>query len=294
MKPYFYIVPRDVTATHLTRHHVLPNFGSVWHYHPELEFHYIVRGEGVRFVGDDVSNFDAGELLLLGEGLPHMWRCNEAYFRRDPSITAEAVVVQFLPGFIGKDFLQMPEALPIKNLYSKARRGLVIYGETRERIVRMMFDSVSADSLQRIVLIISMLELLSRSDEMDFIATSPWSSPSNNEDDERINKVYRYVLDNFRQPISLEEISSVASLSQTSFCRYFKMMAKKTFYDFLTEVRISHANRLLIEEPEATTEGICFECGFNNRSNFFGHFKRITGLTPVEYRKKFLPAHVFA
>ena len=64
MKPHFHLVPRNSQYTYLSRRHTLPNFGTVWHYHPELELHYIIRGEGVRFVGENISNFNAGELLL--------------------------------------------------------------------------------------------------------------------------------------------------------------------------------------------------------------------------------------
>src|SRR3546814_884843 len=94
----------------------------------------------------------------------------------------------------------------------------------------------------------------------------------NREEADRINDVYHYILANYREDITLSEISSVAHLSVTSFCRYFKMMTKKTFKDFLIEVRISHAKRMLIEDQRYTTEAICFECGFSNRSNFFRHF----------------------
>lgn len=294
MKPHFHIVPRDIRSAHLSRHHILPNFGTVWHYHPELEFHYIIRGEGVRFVGDNISNFNEGELLLLGEGLPHMWRCNEAYFRRDPSVSAEAVVVQFLPDFLGRDFLGMPEGASLLKVYEKARMGMVIYGSTREKIVKLMYESVKADDLRRVLLILSMLEILSGSSETELIASHPWKSDTAREDVERIDRVYRYVMENYQRNLALEEVASIANLSQTSFCRYFKIMAKKTFHDFLTEVRISHAKRMLIEDMEATTEAVCFECGFNNRSNFFGHFKKITGLTPVEYRRKYRFENVFA
>lgn len=293
MKPHFHIVPRDVQSAYLSRHHILPNFGTVWHYHPELEFHYIIRGKGVRFVGDNVSNFNEGELLLLGEGLPHMWRCNEAYFRRDPNVSAEAIVVQFLPSFLGNDFLHTRECAPLLRLFDKARLGLVIHGTTRERIVRLMKESVSAEGLKRVVLILSMLDVLADSVEHESIASRPWGGSSEKEDVERIDRVYRFVLENYQHSVSLEEVASVANLSQTSFCRYFKTMAKKTFHDFLTEVRISHAKRMLIEDPEATTEAVCYECGFNNRSNFYGHFKRITGFTPLEYRRKYLLGNVF-
>lgn len=286
MKPQFYLVPRDVRSSHLSRHHTLPNFGTVWHYHPELELHFIVRGEGVRFVGDNVSNFNAGELLLLGENLPHMWRCNEQYFRQDPAITAEAVVVQFLPDFVGQDFLQKPESDAIQHLYDKAKAGLVITGRTREKLIPLMLQSAKTAGLQRLVLILTMLEILSKSDEMCLISTKDGLYQPNKEETDRLNKVYNYALTHYKEELTLEEIASVANLSVTSFCRYFKTVTKKTFHDFLIEIRISHAQRMLVEDKTITTETVCFECGFNNRSNFFAHFKRITGLTPHEYKLK--------
>lgn len=286
MKPQFYLVPRDVLSSHVSRHHTLPNFGTVWHYHPELELHFIVRGEGVRFVGDNVSNFNAGELLLLGENLPHMWRCNEQYFRQDPSITAEAVVVQFLPDFMGKDFLQKPESGAIHQLYEKAKAGLVITGKTRERLIPLMLTSAKKTGLQRLVLILTMLDILSDSDEMHPISAKDGLYQPNKEETARLNKVYNYALTNYKKELTLEEIASVANLSVTSFCRYFKMATKKTFHDFLIEIRISHAQRMFVEDLAITTEAVCFECGFNNRSNFFTHFKRITGLTPLEYKRR--------
>lgn len=287
MKPHFHLVPRNTQYAYLSRQHTLPNFGTVWHYHPELELHYIIRGEGVRFVGDSINNFDAGELLLLGENLPHMWRCNKRYFEGNPNVTAEAVVVQFLSDFMGTDFLDKPETQAILALYERAKSGLVIYGKTKEAVVALMRQSVQVEGLERLMLILNVLNILSESREMQQIA-SGWSTyQPNTEDTDRINKVYHYILSNYRNEITLEEISSVAHLSTTSFCRYFKMITKKTFRDFLTEVRISHVKRMLIEDHFSTTEAICFECGFNNRSNFFRHFKRITGYTPVEYKRKY-------
>ncbi|SFC52612.1 AraC-type DNA-binding protein [Parapedobacter composti] len=293
MKPHFHLVPRSTEYPYLSRQHTLPNFGTVWHYHPELELHYVVRGEGVRFVGDNISNFDAGELLLLGENLPHMWRCNKRYFQGNPNITAEAVVVQFLADFMGRDFLRKPEAAAIHALYERARYGLVIHGSTKKQVVTLMRESVQAEGLSRLMLIFNILHVLADSKEMTQIASGWTTHRANKDEADRINKVYHYILSNYRNEITLEEISAVAHLSVTSFCRYFKMMTKKTFRDFLIEVRISHAKRMLIEDSISTTEAICFECGFNNRSNFFRHFKRITGCTPVEYRSKYLYENVF-
>lgn len=292
MKPQFYLVPRDILSSHVSRHHTLPNFGTVWHFHPELELHYIVRGEGVRFVGDNVSNFNSGELLLLGENLPHMWRCNEKYFRKDPNITAEAIVVQFLPDFMGTDFLKKSESDAILYLFEKAKAGLVILGNTRERLIPLMIKSAKTTGLQRLVLILMMLEILTEGEDMYPISTKDALYRPNKEESDRLNNVYNYTLINYKKELTLEEIASVANLSVTSFCRYFKIMTKKSFHHFLIEIRISHAQRMLLEDSSITTETVCFECGFNNRSNFFGNFKRINGLTPVEFKRKCHFGHI--
>jgi AraC-like DNA-binding protein len=287
MKPHFHLIPRNIENTYLLRHHTLPHLGTVWHYHPEIELHYIIRGKGVRFVGDNISNFDAGELLLLGEDLPHMWRCTEEYFRNDPAVTAEAIVIQFLPDFIGQDFLQKWESASIVRLYEKAKIGLIVTGSTKQEIIELMKQTVESEGIKTIILILTMLEILSQSRELHPISSKQTLYQSDKDETDRLNHVIAYTLNNYKNELTLEEIAGVANLSMTSFCRYFKMMTKKTFGDFLTEIRISHAKRLLIENGELTTETVGFECGFNNRSNFFRHFKAITGRTPSEYKKEY-------
>jgi AraC-like DNA-binding protein len=287
MKPHLHIVPREADCDYLARHHSLPNFGTIWHYHPELELHYIVKGQGVRFIGDNVNNFNEGELLLIGVNLPHMWRCNESYFIRNSELIAEAVVVQFLPNFMGNDFLKKAESESIIKLYNRAKNGLIINGETKEKIISLMYKSVKKDSLSRLILILRMIKILSKSEEMYPICSSHNFYQTNSEEEVRINKVFSYTLENYKKDISLEEIASIASLSSTSFCRYFKEKTNKTFRKFLIEIRINHAKRMLIEEKWKTTDAICFDCGFNNRSNFFHNFKSITTYTPIEYKKKF-------
>jgi transcriptional regulator GlxA family with amidase domain len=139
-----------------------------------------------------------------------------------------------------------------------------------------------------------MLVILTEGEDMYPISTKDALYRPNKEESDRLNNVYNYTLINYKKELTLEEIASVANLSVTSFCRYFKIMTKKSFHHFLIEIRISHAQRMLVEDSSITTETVCFECGFNNRSNFFGNFKRITGLTPVEYKRKchFVQNHI--
>ena len=217
-----------------------------------------------------------------------MWRCNEGYFKGDPEVTAEAIVVHFLPDFAGADFLSKPEAAAVHALYEKAKLGQEILGKTKQEILKLMHLSVKKDGLSRLVTILQMVNTLVESKDLKAINSGVVNYRSNKEEIDRLNKIYQFTFENYRNNITLDEISSVANLSVTSFCRYFKMMTKKTFNDFLIEIRISHARRLLIEEPQLTTEIVCFECGFNNRSNFFRHFKNVTGFSPNGYRQQYM------
>jgi AraC-like DNA-binding protein len=288
MKPLFRKVPVKLESSFSIRHDVMPNFGNVWHYHPELELHYTIKGEGVRFIGDNIGNFSEGELILLGENLPHAWRCKEEYYQNNPDLEIEAIVIQFLPDCLGKYLLTLPETYQIPQLYKKAKSGMIINGSAKEKIIDLMHQATTAEHLDRIIILLSILKTLAETEEFKPIVNGQNSFYKSNESDTiRLNNIYNYTLTNYKKDITLDEISSISNLSVTSFCRYFKLMTRKTYYDFLIEIRISHACRLLVEN-KLPTEVICFDCGFNNVSNFYRHFKKITGITPLEYKKKYL------
>ncbi|MBJ6145319.1 AraC family transcriptional regulator [Hymenobacter sp. BT559] len=288
MKAYFHKVPINTQNSFSVRHERRANFGTIWHYHPELELHYVIRGEGVRLVGDNISNFSSNEIVLLGENLPHTWRCKEEYFQQNSELAVEAIVIQFLPDCLGRYLLGLPEAYLLPKLFEKAKNGLIISGETKEKLIPLMYAAVEATNLNRIIVLLSILKVLAETDESEPIATKYHAFAQSNESDTiRINKVCSYTLTNYKREITLEEIASISNLSVTSFCRYFKFITNKTYYDFLIEIRISHACRLLIED-KLPTEVLCFECGFNNVSNFYRHFKKITKMTPLEYKRNYL------
>lgn len=249
--------------------------------------HYVVKGEGMRFIGDNISNFRAGELVLLGENLPHKWRTREDLASGDADPEFEAIVIHFLPECLGRDFLHLPETHLIPGLYENAKKGMFIVGETKVRLANLMYSALKAQGLERLIVLLSMLKLLAENREFTPIASAHAFYRSNEQDIIRLNKIHEYTLSNYNKEISLEDIAALSNLSLTSFCRYFKLMTRKTYHDFLTEVRISHACRMLVEDKLAT-EVICYECGFNNVSNFFRHFKKVTGTTPLKYKRQYL------
>lgn len=284
MKPHFHRVPIQLRDSFSVRHDVQPNFGNVWHYHPELELHYVIKGEGTRLIGNNVNSFHAGELLLLGENLPHTWHCQEEYFKKYAESYVEAIVLHFSPECLGQGFLNLPETNTLMRLFEKAKKGMEIFGKSRERLKELMIQAVGAADLRRIIVLLEIFEILTETQEYRNISTTYAFSRAPEGDMLRMNSIYNYTLNNFGKDISLKEIAFVSNLTITSFCRYFKTMTEKTYADFLNEVRINHACTLLSENKLQIDE-ICYACGYNNLSNFYRQFKRITGHTPKDFRR---------
>lgn len=287
MKPHFYKVTADDESSFSASLRIQPDFGWSLHYHPELELHYIIKGNGVRFIGDNISNFEETEMVLLGENLPHTWRCKEnPDFDEGKKDNTAAIVIQFLPGFLGHQFLSIPEAVSIKTLFEKARKGLLINGKTKSIVHKLMLKAIDESGMKRLVILLEILTELTQSKDLSYISSGTDFYKSDEAQLARLNQIYAYTMANFREPINLNQMAKVANLSVTSFCRYFKMMTNKSFHEFLMEVRISNACRLLIEDS-MSIKGICFECGFGNVSNFYRFFVRIKNMTPAEFKKSY-------
>jgi AraC-like DNA-binding protein len=264
----------------------VPYFFNKWHYHSEIELIYIVRGEGTQFIGDNISRFSQGDILLIGSNLPHYWRCDDKYFQDVPDLFAEANVAHFMQHFWGEDFLDLPENIEIKSLLKKAQRGISIDAATAEKIKPYLERIMTFSGAMRIALLLQILDIISCSEDLTLLSSATFHTNYNQSETERLNDIYNYTMNNFKDKISLEEIASTACLSVNSFCRYFKSQTKKTFSQFLMEIRIGHACKLLIEN-KLTVSKICIESGFNNFSNFNRYFKLVTKQSPLEYRKTF-------
>jgi AraC-like DNA-binding protein len=197
-------------------------------------------------------------------------------------------VLQFAPECLGRNLLNLPDAYVIPALFERAKSGLLIGGATKSRLEPLLRAAVHATGLERIILLLSILNILGKNVDLQTISSSGHAFRQHSETKaQRIEKVYRYSALNYKKEITLEAVAALSNLTVTSFCRYFKLITRKTYYDFLTEIRISQACRMLIEN-KWPTEVICFECGFNNVSNFYRHFKKITNLTPLDYKRKYL------
>jgi len=266
-----------------------PYLYNHWHYHPEIELTFIRKGTGMRLVGDSMEQFKDGDLILLGANVPHLWRSDAVYFSKQPGLHIEAVAIHFKRDFWGSDFLDLPEMKQIKDLLEKSKRGIRVTGKTQQAIAPKMEAALKASDSARIVLLIDMLATIAASKEHKFLSSAGFLKSYSLANTDKINVIYDYTFNNFQKELSIKEIASVANLSPHSFCRYFKTRTLKTYWQFLLEVRIGYACRLLIED-KLTVARICYECGFNNLSNFNRHFKSITNKTPLQYVKQYMGA----
>ena len=285
MNPHFHKVHLQLESSFSIRKDT--SFGSLWHYHPELELHYLIKGEGVRFIGDNVTNFSDGEILLLGENLPHKWHCRAHNSEDISQYSVEAIVLHFSSNFMGNDMLSLPEARLLPSLFEKAKKGMVIINETRDKLIHLIHAASKAENLDRLIALLSILKILSETKDYNQITREQSFYQSDKYETERLNIVCSYTMANYSQPITLEQIAAISNLTATSFCRYFKLMTNKTYYDFLTEIRISHACHFLIED-KITIDQIADKCGFYNISNFYRQFKKMIGVTPLTYKREYL------
>lgn len=261
-------------------------FDAPYHFHPELELTLIISGEGKRFVGNQVSDFGPGDLVLLGENVPHCWQNNrgDLLTEEDPK-GSQALVIHFPKEFLGPAFLDKYEFQGVKKLLEKAKSGLSIVGLSQDRIAREMLVLKELAPFPRLLSFLNILHVLSNATaDLHPIDASDRTYDLSQIDLERINKVYAYVIANYTQEVHLDEVAHLANMTETAFCRYFKKTTNKTFVELVTEFRIKHACQLLRNTSKTMVE-ICFESGFGNLSHFNKQFKEWMKVPPLQYRK---------
>lgn len=280
MKPIFKKVDSKSEEAFVARIDEFAQFYNKWHFHPELELTHIVKGRGTRFVGDNIEFFQDGDLILVGSNLPHVWKN-----QNKESELSVARVVQFLPNFMGEDILKLVEFKNIQKLLIKSSFGLKIEGEVKVLILGYLNKLFKTeDPLERIILIIKMLDCLGTSDETIPISKSLFLVELDKQNKDRLNRVIDYTITNFASKIMLEDVASISNMSVSNFCKFFKVRVKKTYVQYLTEVRIGMSCKMLIEN-QLSINRIAYDSGFVNISNFNRAFKINKNMTPFSYRK---------
>ncbi|WP_276391668.1 AraC family transcriptional regulator [Eudoraea chungangensis] len=253
------------------------NKDNLWHYHPEIELVYVNGGAGKRQIGSHISCYTDGDLILIGSNLPH---CG---FTDKFTGNKSEIVIQMKTDFLGNSFFDIPEMKNIQTLFEIAKDGIAFHGETKKLVGNEMEKLEAQSEFGQLLSILNVLNELGKSSELTVLNAEGFTFKTDIEDNDRINIVFNYVRNQFKDDISLADIASIAGMTVPSFCRYFKKITNKTFIQFVNEYRLVHASKLLAEKPMSITD-ICFESGFNNFSHFNKSFKSFTGQNPSEYR----------
>ena len=260
-------------------------FQAPFHSHPELELVYIKESYGKRIIGNSVAQFTAGDMVFLGSDIPHVWLNDEIYYQGISTLKAKAIVVYFSKEIFGPVFYELKETQKINSLFNQAVRGLAISGKTNELIAKKLEKLVLKKNFEIIVGLFEILSILSESKDISYVNNEVYHPINDQIKSDKISDVFDYIKDNFNHDISLIEIAKIAHLTPTSFCRMFKTKTKKSFVEYLNEIRVSNACKLLLETEMGISE-IAYACGYKTASNFNQLFKKLTGTTPKEYRKK--------
>jgi len=264
-----------------------PHVNNRWHYHTEVELIHFKKGDGTQFIGDNIKRFKSGDVVIIGSNLPHYWRFDDVYFDENTKTIADARVAHFTENFWGEPFLSLPENSNLKMILEKAKRGLQINGKARLMVADLLEELITSTGSQRIILLMEALSSIASCKQVSALSSMGFKPEFGDAESERINAIYEYSLKKFKSKIHLEEIAEVANISPNSFCRYFKSRTRKTYSQFLIELRVGHACKLLIENNQSIKR-LCYESGFNNFTSFHKYFKLITGKSPLSYQKEFI------
>jgi AraC-like DNA-binding protein len=284
MKPQHLKLVKNPTNSFSVRQDKLANINNRWHYHSEVELIYFHKGSGTQFIGDYIKGFTEGDMVLVGANLPHFWKYEK--YAEDNSDSPYSTVVHFNENFWGDKFLDLPEAKIIKNLLERAHRGLLLSKDFSSRAALLMDKICKSEGITRIVALIECLVEIANSRDSVVLCSLGFQYDFSESENERLNAIYDFTLKNFRNKILLEEVAELASLVPNSFCRYFKSRTGKTYSQFLIELRVGYACKLIIEN-KINMKQLCFESGFNNFSCFHKNFKKITGKSPKHYQNQF-------
>ncbi len=275
----------SATGSFVIQELIEPHFDANWHFHPHYQLFVVLKGRGTRFIGDSIKPFSEGDLVFIGPNLPHLWRSDTRYFQKETDDYTQGIVVYFKEDFLGKDFLQKPEMNALNQLLQLSLQGIEWKGPDRQYIEQALKKLANQPiDFQRLIDLLQLLGDMSHMSGYNLIASMGYTNTVKPEEAHRMRLVHEYVLSHFQDKIEEETVADLVGMSPAAFCRYFKARANKTFLDFVAEVRIGHACKLLIEN-ELNVAQICYECGFRSLSNFNRQFKTITQTTPLNYRK---------
>jgi len=258
------------------------------HYHEEFELNFIQHARDARrIVGDHMEDIDDMELVLVGPNLQHAWFTHHCKSQEIREIT-----IQFHKDLFDDKLLRRNQLSFIKSMFEKSSRGILFSRDTMLALAPRIIELNQKQGFDSVLELMSILHDLSISRNMRILSDLSFTPEHFTYNSRRVERTFEHMNSNFDKNITLGEVSKLANMSNVSFSRFFRQRTGNTFIDSLTEIRLGHATRMLIESTNSVAE-VAYHCGFNNISNFNRIFKKKKGCTPREFRDNFSGTRIF-
>ena len=247
------------------------------HQHEEIQISLILAGSGSIIIGDSINTFEETDILVIGSNVPHV-------FKSDLEGPSESVMYTlfFTKDSFGKDFFDVKDLGELKEFFKDSVNGFKVVS-LKEQIIELFLQLRDLNRIERIAYLLKILNLIQQA-EKQRLSSFVYRKKYTDAEGKRMNDVFQYAMSNYQEAISLEEVAHRANMSKNAFCRYFKKRTNKTFFQFLIEIRIENAGKMLFNDKEMPIALVSELCGFQNISNFNRKFKEIKGVTPKAYR----------
>lgn len=284
MKSILFKIPKTGKQSFLLQEDHVPYFYDKLHQHPEAQLTLIYKGEGTLIAGDYIGNFYPDEIYLIGSNLPHVFK-SEAHYYENDRLKVYSTSIFFDGHSFGRDFLTLPETSSMQAFIAGLNNCYKLEGELAMVMKSKMLEIFQLKEFDRVLTLLDMLNILLKSPDLKRISNFVSLREYDVQEGNRMNEVLSFTIRESHRNITIKEVAQIASMTPGAFCRYFKIRTRKTYMNFLNEIRVSAALKLLIQK-ELPIANISASAGFSNLSNFNRFFKKMTGITPTAYRNK--------
>lgn len=273
-----FIIPKTKESTFIYQQDKGPFFYEKLHQHEEIQICQILRGEGTLVIGDSISPYKKGDVIVIGSFMPHVFKSD-----MEASVVSKMRSLFFTKESFGAGFFDLEVAQELSSFFEKSSYGFKLIASTNT--TSKLFSKIhKATKLQRFIHFMELLKTLSTA-EHKRLSSFVYDKKYSHTEGKRMTDVLEYTFENYGKEVSLEAVAQVAAMTKNSFCKYFKKVTNKTYFEFLKEIRTEHACKLIRRHKDLRIADVAYLCGFKSISNFNKQFKTVTTLCPSEFKK---------
>lgn len=282
MKVLPFTIPKQPKENIVVQVDCGPRFYDQLHQHKEIQISHIASGKGKLIVGNSIQPYRPGDTFAIGSTVPHLFQSTE------DSEASKMISLFFLPDAFGVDFFKLPEMQELKPFLEDVKFGIHLK-TIKTDFFEQLTDVTTSSRFLRFTKLLELMKTITIEDR-NIICPKNYTKQISDNHGSRLQLIFDYVIKNFDQEITLNSIADMAHMSPNSFCRFFKQRCNKSFFTFVTEVRIAHSSQLLVAQKNLSMSEIAMKSGFNAISNFNKQFKSVKGMSPSKYQKSILLA----